>query len=37
MLWEVCSEDKNWVKVTWGLVKTGVPKLDPSVLRQITR
>ena len=25
MLREVCSEDKNWVKVTRGLVKTGVP------------
>lgn len=37
MLKEVCAEDRNWVRVTRGLVKTGVSALDPSVLRQISR
>ncbi|MDG6975727.1 MAG: DUF1028 domain-containing protein [Nitrososphaerota archaeon] len=37
MLKEVCAEDRNWVRVTRGLVKTGVSALDPSVLRQVSR
>ena len=37
MLKEVCAEDKNWVKVTEGILKVGSPKLDPDVLRQISR
>ncbi|MDG6955481.1 MAG: DUF1028 domain-containing protein [Nitrososphaerota archaeon] len=35
MLKEVCSKDRNWVKVTEGLVKVGQPKLEPSVLRDV--
>ena len=37
MLKEVCAEDRNWVRVTRGLVKAGVAALDPSVLRQVSR
>jgi len=36
MLKEVCSRDKNWIQVTRGLVKTGSPPLDPSLLSQIS-
>lgn len=35
MLKEVCAEDRNWVEVTRGMVRTGSPPLDPSILRQL--
>ena len=35
MLKDVCSEDRNWVQVTEGMVRSGSVKLDPAVLREI--
>lgn len=32
LLREVCHEDRNWVQVTRGLIRTGSPPLDPDVL-----
>jgi uncharacterized Ntn-hydrolase superfamily protein len=35
MLKEVCSKEKNWVRVTEGMVRAGTVKIEPSVLKQI--
>jgi hypothetical protein len=37
LLKEVCAEDRNWIQVTEGIVKIGSPKLDPDVVRKISR
>ncbi|MDG6990710.1 MAG: DUF1028 domain-containing protein [Nitrososphaerota archaeon] len=35
MLREVCAKEPRWIQVTRGMVKTGSPPLDASVLRNI--
>ena len=35
ILKEVCAQDPNWIRVTEGMVRTGSPPLDPSIIREI--
>ena len=35
MLREVCKEDRNWVRVTQGIVKIGTPPLDPGLVDRL--
>jgi uncharacterized Ntn-hydrolase superfamily protein len=35
MLKEVYARDKNWIQVTRGMIRTGTPPLDPSLLGEV--
>jgi uncharacterized Ntn-hydrolase superfamily protein len=36
MLREVCAQDRNWIRVTRGMIRIGTPPLDPSLLLEVS-